>query len=60
MSGVKKETKDAGEFQRDGEYKYRGTTFGDFVTIRTDGSMQDVSVAGIQSTRVQAPPSPLF
>jgi hypothetical protein len=26
--------------QRDGEYKYRGSTFRDFVTILTEGSMQ--------------------
>jgi hypothetical protein len=25
----------------------RGTTFGDFVTIRTEGSMQDVTVARV-------------
>jgi hypothetical protein len=39
----------------------RGRTFGDFVTIRTERSMQDVSVARLQSTRVQKTPiSPLF
>ncbi len=31
----------------------RGPTFGDFVTIRTEASMQDVTVARLQSTRVQ-------
>jgi hypothetical protein len=32
--------------QREGEYKYcRGPTFGDFVTIRTEASMQDVTIA---------------
>jgi hypothetical protein len=36
-------------------YISRGPTFGDFVTIRTEGSMQDVSVARLQSTRVQTP-----
>ncbi len=35
----------------------RGPTFGDFVTIRTEASMQDVTVARQQSTRVQTPPS---
>ncbi len=30
----------------------RGSTFGDFVTIRTEASMQDVTVARLQSTRV--------
>ncbi len=33
----------------------RGPTFGDFVTIRTEASMQDVTVARLQSTRVQTP-----
>jgi hypothetical protein len=37
------------------ENESRGPTFGDFVTIRSEGSMQDISVAGIQSTRVQTP-----
>jgi hypothetical protein len=33
-----------GKRQRDGEYKYsRGHTFGDFVTIRTEASMQDIT-----------------
>ncbi len=31
----------------------RGPTFGDFVTIRTEASMQDVTVTRLQSTRVQ-------
>jgi hypothetical protein len=31
----------------------RGPTFGDFVTVRTEASMQDVTVARLQSTRVQ-------
>ncbi len=38
----------------------RGSTFGDFVTIRTEGSMEDVTVARLQSTRVQTPLSPSF
>jgi hypothetical protein len=33
----------------------RGPTFGYFVTILTDGSMQDVTVARLQSKRVQTP-----
>jgi hypothetical protein len=33
----------------------RGPTFGDFVTIRTEASMQDITVARRQSTRVQTP-----
>ncbi len=37
-----------------------GPTFGDFVTIRTERSMQDVMVARLQSTRVQTPLSPSF
>jgi hypothetical protein len=36
----------------------RGPTFGDFVTIRTEGSLQDVTVARLQSTGVQTPFSP--
>ncbi len=31
----------------------RGATFGDFVTIRTVASMQDVTVATLQDYRVQ-------
>ncbi len=49
-----------GKRQSDEEYKYRGPTFGDFVTIRTEASMQDITVARLQSTRVQTPLSPLF
>jgi hypothetical protein len=33
---------------------------GDFVTIRTEGTMQDVTVARLQSTRVQTSLSPSF
>jgi hypothetical protein len=36
----------------------RGPTFGDFVTICTEGLMQDVTVARLKSTRVQTPLSP--
>jgi hypothetical protein len=42
------------------ENKSRGPTFGDFVTVRTEASTQDVTVARLQSTRVQTPLSPLF
>jgi hypothetical protein len=35
-------------------------TFGDFVTVRTERSMQDVTVARLQNTRVQTPLSTLF
>jgi hypothetical protein len=38
----------------------RGSGFGDFVTIRTEVSMQDVTVARLHSTRVQTPLSPPF
>jgi hypothetical protein len=38
----------------------RGSTLEDFVTILTEGSMQDNTVARIQSTRVQTPLSPLY
>jgi hypothetical protein len=38
----------------------RGPTFGNFVTICTEASMQDITVARLQSTRVQTPLSPLF
>ncbi len=38
----------------------RGLAFGDFVTIPTEGSMQDNTVARLQSTRVQTPLSSLF
>jgi hypothetical protein len=36
----------------------RGPTFGDFVTIRTEASMQDVTFERLQSTRVQTPSLP--
>ncbi len=38
----------------------RGPTFGDFVTIGSEASMQDVTVARLLITRVQTPLSPLF
>jgi hypothetical protein len=38
----------------------RGPTFGDFVTILTEGSIQDNTVARLLSTNVQTPLSPLF
>jgi hypothetical protein len=38
----------------------RGPTFGDFVTTRTEGSMQDVTVAKLQSTSVQTHLFPLY
>jgi hypothetical protein len=38
----------------------RGPTFGDFVTIRTEASMQDVTVARLLSKRVQTPLTPSF
>jgi hypothetical protein len=38
----------------------RVPTFGDFVTIRKEASMQDVTVARLQSTRVQTPLSPVM
>jgi hypothetical protein len=38
----------------------RGPTFGDFVTILTEGSMQGITVARLQSTGVQIPLSPLY
>jgi hypothetical protein len=41
--------------QRDG-----GPTFGDFVTILAEGSLQDITVARLQSTKLQTPlPPPL-
>ncbi len=47
--------------QRDGEYKLRTyRTFGDFVTIHTQGSMQDNTVARLLSTRVQTSLSPFI
>ncbi len=43
------------------QYMYSvGPTFGDFVTIRTEASMQNITVARLQSSRVQTPLSPLF
>jgi hypothetical protein len=36
----------------------RGLIYGDFVTIFTEGSMQDNRVARLQSARVQTPLSP--
>jgi len=33
-----------------------GPTFGDFVTIRTEASMQDITVARLQSTNSPVPP----
>ncbi len=33
----------------------RGPTFGDFVTILTERSMQDITVVRLQSRRVQTP-----
>ncbi len=38
----------------------RDPTFGDFVTVLTEGSMQDTTVARLQNTRVQTPLSPLY
>jgi hypothetical protein len=48
--------------RRDEEFKNisRGPTFRDFVTILTEGSMQDNTVARLQSTRVQTPLFPLY
>jgi hypothetical protein len=45
---------------RDMENISRGPTFGDFVTIRTKASMQDVTVARLQSKTVKNPLSYLF
>ncbi len=39
--------------QRGREYMSRGPIFGDFVTIRTETSMQDVTAARLLSTRVR-------
>ncbi len=36
----------------------RGSTLGDFVTILTEGSMQDITVARLHSSRVYRVPSP--
>ncbi len=38
----------------------RGPTFKDFVTIRTEASMQDVTVARLQSKRLPSPPSFIY
>jgi hypothetical protein len=38
----------------------KGPTFGDFVTIRSEASMQDVTVARLKSEGVQTPLSLLF
>jgi hypothetical protein len=38
----------------------RVPNFGDFVTILIEGSMQDVTVARLRSTRVKTPLSPLY
>ncbi len=38
----------------------RGPIFGDFVTILTDRSMQDITVVRLQSTRVQTRLFPLY
>jgi hypothetical protein len=38
----------------------RGPTFGVFVTISTEASMQNITAAELQSTRVQTPLSSLF
>ncbi len=42
--------------QRDGEYKYRSYLRG-FVTVLTEGSMQDITVARVQEYRLPSPPS---
>jgi hypothetical protein len=47
-------------FGREIENISRGPTFWDFVTIGTEGSMQDFSVARLQSKREQTPISRLF
>jgi hypothetical protein len=39
----------------------RGPTFGDFVTIRTEASMQDITVARLHRVQeYRLPSSPLF
>ncbi len=38
----------------------RGPTFWDFVTILTEGSMQDSTVARLLSTKVETPLYPLY
>ncbi len=47
----------ASTYPREMEKISRGPTFGDFVTIIT---MQDNTVARLQSTKVQTPLSPLY
>jgi hypothetical protein len=42
---------------REMENLSRGPIFGDFVTIRTEASMKDVTVSRLQSTREQRLPS---
>jgi hypothetical protein len=37
----------------------RGTTFGDFVTILTEGSMLNVTVARLEYKSIETPLSPL-
>jgi hypothetical protein len=49
-----------GESTREIENISRGHTFGNFVTIRPEASMQDITVARLQRTRVQTPLSPSF
>jgi hypothetical protein len=46
-------------YLRDGDTSI-GPTYEYFVTILTEGSMQDVTVARLQSTGVQAYLSPLY
>jgi hypothetical protein len=36
----------------------RGPIFGDFITTLTEGSIQDLTVARLESTKVQNPISP--
>ncbi len=45
---------------REMEIISRGPTFEDFVTIRTEWSMQDVTFARLKSTRLQTPLAPLL
>jgi hypothetical protein len=40
---------------RETENISRGPTFGDFVTIRTERSMQDITVARLQSSSLSSP-----
>jgi hypothetical protein len=48
---ITRETRDMGNLSRD-------PTFGNFITMCTEASMQDITVARLQSTRVQTPLSP--